>query len=256
MTLWHRAPREGYRVYGEDEYLADDTLSADEESFAPHVAGESFAPHVAEESWAQPTGEESHRTPTHEHATYHYSAVAPPSHRSRSGRLVGLGLLAGVTLGAFGLVALNATHRSPAAPSAAVAQTAHPDAAAHASTGVPADHGSVVHMPNSHAPRARVRARAHADTHARGATHFSTEHPSTGHPSTGHPSTGHASTGHPSTWRVGEPALPGGPAESVSKGTSAAASTESAQPWQSTTSEPMGSGAQAPPIGGEFEFER
>jgi hypothetical protein len=239
MTLWHRAPREVYRVYGEDEYLADEALSADEESFAPHVAEESCAP---------PTVEEFHRTPTHNHATYHYSAVASPSHRSRSGRLVGLGLLAGVTVGALGLVALNAAHRSPAAPPADAAQTAHAVAAAHTSTGAPVADGSVVHMPNSH----DLRAPAHARTpRTRAVTHFSTEHPSTGHPSTGH-----ASTGHPSTWRVGEPALPGGPAESVSKGTSAAASTESAQPWQSTTSEPMGSGAQAPPIGGEFEFER
>jgi hypothetical protein len=256
MTLWHRAPREVYRVYGEDEYLADDALSAEEEPFAPRVAEEeSFTPQVAEESCAPPTGEEFHRTPTHNHATYHYSAVAPPLHRSRSGRLLGLGLLAGVTVGALGLVALNAAHRSPAAPPADAAQTAHADAAAHTSTGAPVADGSVVHMPNSHDHE--LRAPAHARTpRTRAVTHFSTEHPSTGHPSTGHPSTGHASTGHPSTWRVGEAALPGGPAESVSKGTSAAASTESAQPWQSTTSEPMGSGAQAPPIGGEFEFER
>jgi hypothetical protein len=243
MTLWHRAPREVYRVYGEDEYLADDALSAEEQPFAPRVAEEeSFTPQVAEESWAPPTGEESHRAPTHEHATYHYSAVAPPSHRSRSGRLVGLGLLAGVTLGAFGLVALNAAHRSPDASPAAGAQTARPDAAAHASTGAPADRGSVVHMPNSHALR------VHA--HARNDTHFSTAHPATGHPSTRHPSTGSS----------GESALPGGSVESVSKeasGTSgtSAATAQSAQPWQSTTSEPM-SGAQAPPIGGEFDFER
>jgi hypothetical protein len=192
MTLWHRAPREVYRVYGQDEYLAEDDLQVEAPS-------------------APPSGEEAHG--------------------SRSGRLVGLGVLVGVTVGALGLVALNATHRSPAAPRVVVAQTTHPGAAAHASVDAPISHRSVVGMSNG--PAARRRAPARARTRAPG-------HPSAG---SAHPSAGSAG---------GNTTVAPTSAESVSK----AASAESAQPPQSTTSEPMGSGAQAPPIGGEFEFER
>ena len=235
MTLWHRAPREVYRVYGQDEYLADDALSADDESFAPHAA---------EESWAPPTGKESHRTPTHAHAAYQHSAVAPPSHSSRSGRLVGLGVLMGVTVGALGLVVLNVSHRLPAAPRVVAAQTTHAGAAAHASVDAPISHRSVVRMSNG--PASRMRAPARARTRA-------PRHSSAGSALAGSASTGSPSTGSPSTWSAGgDTTVAPTSAGSASK----AASVESAQPPRPTTSEPTRPGAQAPPIDGEFEFER
>ncbi|HEX4837473.1 MAG TPA: hypothetical protein VFV03_02975, partial [Solirubrobacteraceae bacterium] len=104
MTLWHRAPREVYRVYGEDEYLADDAPSA---------------------------GDGSHPTQAHEHEIDHHAAAASWSHRSRSGRLVGLGLLVGVTVSALGLVAVNTAHRPPAASRAGVTQIARAGAGHH-----------------------------------------------------------------------------------------------------------------------------
>jgi hypothetical protein len=74
MSLWHRAPREVYRVYGEDEYLVGDPVPGAEDAPAEKVTlDESF---------------------------------------SHSRRLLGLGLLAVVTVGALALVVLNASHRS------------------------------------------------------------------------------------------------------------------------------------------------
>lgn len=249
MTLWRRAPREVYRVYGEDEYLDEDASSSGaEESSTPLVAEESWTPPVAEESWTHPSGERSHQAAVHGHVGDRYAMVESPEDRSRAGRLVGLGLLVGVIVSAAALVALNAAHRPPAASPATVAQVANADGASRASIGAdvghgsvihtPNGHGSVVHMPNSHDSRARVRVPAPART--REVTHFST----------GRPSARRASTR-----RAGEPVLSGGSAESVSTGMSAGPA-GSAQPWRSTTSEPMGSGGQAPATGGEFEFER
>jgi hypothetical protein len=92
MTFWRRAPREVYRVYGEDEYLAE----------GEHASAEA---HLADDgrpgqAWSQATG----------------AQVRAP----HSGRLLGLGLLVGVTVGALGLVLLNASHRprSASPPSA------------------------------------------------------------------------------------------------------------------------------------------
>jgi hypothetical protein len=86
MSLWRRAPREVYRVYGEDEYLAEGAESPQEADL----------PHLAE---------------------------PPPSRKSSSGRLVGLGLLAGVTVGTIGIVAINASRRVHVASRPGVAQS-------------------------------------------------------------------------------------------------------------------------------------
>jgi hypothetical protein len=101
MTLWRRAPREVYRVYGEDEYREDEYL------------GEYL-------------GEELDPTSTHAHEEDHHAAIESRRPGSHSGRLVGLGLLVGVTVGALGLVVLNASHRSP--------MSAGPEPVAHASS--------------------------------------------------------------------------------------------------------------------------
>ena len=190
MTLWRRAPREVYRVYGEDEYLAEDSSSSGaEESWTPLVAEESWTPPVAEQSWTHPSGERSHQAAVHEHVGDRYAVVESPADRSRAGRLVGLGLLVGVIVSAAALVALNAAHRPPAASPATVAQVAHADGASRASIGAPVGHGSViympnghgsvVHTPNSHDSRARVPAPAPA--RPREVTHSSTRHASTRH---------------------------------------------------------------------------
>jgi hypothetical protein len=136
MTLWHRAPREVYRVYAEDEYLAQSDAHADEQTWTP------------------------------------------PSH-SRSGRLVGLGLLVGVTVGAFALVALNASQRAPMAPQSRVAQSPRVGAASRTSTandasdasdasaGLPTNPGPAIHtatVPISHA-RVSVRSLARSLSH-------------------------------------------------------------------------------------------
>jgi hypothetical protein len=71
MSLWHRAPREVYRVYGEDQYLEGETAPAGQ-----------MAP--AEET-ASPAG-------------------------LHAGRLIGVGLLVGVGLATLALVFLNLSH--------------------------------------------------------------------------------------------------------------------------------------------------
>jgi hypothetical protein len=119
MTLWRRAPREVYRVYGEDEYLADDDGPAAEERYANSVPGQ--------------------------RDDRHPSMTAARSHGSRPGRLVGLGLLVGVTAGALALVVLNASHRSRAVPPGA-AQSATDGTASHASS---ASHPSAFHHTSS-----------------------------------------------------------------------------------------------------------
>jgi hypothetical protein len=117
MTLWRRAPREVYRVYGEDEYLSEDSVHAREEP----------SPTLADER----------------------------TRDSRSGRLVGLGLLAGVIVGAVGLVVLNASHqhaarRSEVAHSAPKGAASNPSATVSASPG-PAVATSTAFGPHAHA---------------------------------------------------------------------------------------------------------
>jgi hypothetical protein len=85
MTLWHRAPRAVYRVYGEEEYLAEQ-----------HDGVEEPPPGGADRQTGRPV------------------IVSSAPRGSHAARLLGLGLLAGVTLGAVGLVVSNLSHRAPA----------------------------------------------------------------------------------------------------------------------------------------------
>jgi hypothetical protein len=87
MMPWQRAPREVYRVYGEDEYLAAEDRPASEQPYA---------------SAADSIGEDS---PS--------ALVSPIPGGLHPGRLMGLGLLVGVTIGAVGLIVVNMSHRSP-----------------------------------------------------------------------------------------------------------------------------------------------
>jgi hypothetical protein len=191
MTLWHRAPREVYRVYGQDEYLAEDDVQVG----------------VGEASSAPPAGEEARG--------------------SRSGRLVGLGVLVGVTVGALGLVVLNVWHQRSAVPRSVVAQSAraraagHPSAASHAST---ASHASV---------RVPVGAEPATHTSTRPASHVS------------------ASVRPPARPLVRSPSRGGTPTRLVSNAVSVG-------PWRGrlSTSELPASDAGAPTIDGEFDFER
>jgi hypothetical protein len=83
--LWRRAPRAVYRVYGEDEYLD---------------AGEAAV------------GEDTNRGFGGEHAAEdQHTAAHQKPFGLRLGRLVGIGLLVGVTVCAFGLVVGNVLHR-------------------------------------------------------------------------------------------------------------------------------------------------
>jgi hypothetical protein len=236
MTLWHRTPREVYRVYGEDEYLAEEAPTVDEE---------------AEPAQAR------------EHDAASQAFVEPPSRRAHSGRLVGVGLLVGVTASAIALVALSAVHRLSTAHRP-VAQVARKDDTARAATGVSVDGASAAQgsdRPNPRTPDGRTRARARPSSwHASGG-HRSTGSPSAGRPPAERPSTGHRpveaigpSTGHllerPSR-RVGEPTVAEGSAGSASEAVPVAP----VQPSPPTMSEAQRVDAQAPPIG-EFEFER
>src|SRR5258708_36868221 len=85
VTFWQRTPREVYSVYGEEEYLSENDA---------HASGQA----------SQPLAEEG--SPVF---------AGAGSRHSRSGRLLGLGMLLGVTVGALGLVAVNAS-RPPAPP--------------------------------------------------------------------------------------------------------------------------------------------
>lgn len=107
MTLRHRAPREVYRVYGQDEYLAEDGGSTVEELHAASVDG---------------CGDDGHP-----------SVTSSQTHASRPARLVGLGLLVGVVVGVAALVVLNASHRSSAVSASGVVQSAPEGAVGHSS---------------------------------------------------------------------------------------------------------------------------
>jgi hypothetical protein len=87
MSPWRRAPRQVYRVYGEDEYLAEEHVAAD----AEFLRG-------AEDSRSYEKRSE-------------LGTAAPPT-ASRTPRLVGIGLLLGATVGAAGLVFSHLSHEA------------------------------------------------------------------------------------------------------------------------------------------------
>ncbi|HXC24229.1 MAG TPA: hypothetical protein VNU28_06565 [Solirubrobacteraceae bacterium] len=108
MSLWHRAPREVYRVYGEDRYLDAETAQLEEAATVERDEG-------GEGSWSAPAHPGDRGV----------SSVR--SRESHAGRLVGLGLLVGVILATLALVLLNASRRhraviEPAARGVGVAE--------------------------------------------------------------------------------------------------------------------------------------
>jgi hypothetical protein len=104
MTLWRRAPREVYRVYGEDEYL-DDEGSTGEGSQANPIPGR----------WEGQPG-----------------VISPASHGSHTAQLLGLGLLVGVVIGVLALVVVNASHK-PRTMRPGASRGATADSASHLS---------------------------------------------------------------------------------------------------------------------------
>jgi hypothetical protein len=127
VTFWQRTPRAVYSVYGEEEYLSENDA---------HASGQ------ASQSLADGEG-----SPLF---------AGTGSHHSRSGRLLGLGLLLGVTVGALGLVVVNAS-RPHAAPANGVVRGApasapgHPPATASAKPG-PAARSQAFAIPGSGTP--------------------------------------------------------------------------------------------------------
>jgi hypothetical protein len=109
MSLWQRAPREVYRVYGDDQYLE----------------GESFAEGdgAQREQTTEVAPEES---TTGSWTAFAGGAPAPPagndgssplrSSRSHAGRMLGFGLLVGVSLATLAVLLLNLSHRQEVAP--------------------------------------------------------------------------------------------------------------------------------------------
>jgi hypothetical protein len=108
MSLWRRAPREVYRVYGEDQYregemAPEGEAAAQEDTTTTEPDGRGVA------SWRAFAAEASPASPGAA------SSSARPS-ASHTGRLVGVGLLMGVGLATLALVFLNMAHRHGAAP--------------------------------------------------------------------------------------------------------------------------------------------
>ena len=147
MSLWRRAPREVYRVYGEDQYLergiapAGETAALGDTTAAGQdgLTGASWASLAAEVPPASPgaVGNSSAR-----------------SSRPHGGRLVGVGLLMGVSLATLVLVLSNMAHRHGVAPEPAGSGTqVAAEQAATRATG--ADRAQViVHSVNRRSARA------------------------------------------------------------------------------------------------------
>src|ERR1022692_4452109 len=131
MSLWHRAPREVYRVYGEEEYLSgEDGPAVPEESVAsswpdtssPRTADVEFPDHSVYAEPVGPVGPSAdaagYQSPPGLAAARH--ATSSTTHVSRSGRIVGLGLLVGVVVITLGLIVFTVVHGSAVKPHAAI----------------------------------------------------------------------------------------------------------------------------------------
>lgn len=107
MSLWRRAPREVYRVYGEDQYLEGETAPEEETAAEDTTTVESDNSRVA--SWATFTADGPP-------ASAGTGGLTVPKGGSHAGRLLGVGLLVGIGLATLALVFLNMSHRHGAAP--------------------------------------------------------------------------------------------------------------------------------------------
>lgn len=167
MTFWRRGPREVYRVYGEEEYLAVEDSRVDGEALLPSVDEQSL-PAIADDS-SHPPGHPLRAPghPAHDDAgpgVVHrdegrHTVVRSPSNGSRAGRLVGLGLLVGVTASVLGLVVVNALHRQSSASRVGAARSARPGAASDAPARGQISARGTVQTSNTPLPRARALAR-------------------------------------------------------------------------------------------------
>jgi hypothetical protein len=110
VTLWRRTPREVYRVYGEQEYLAEE----------PNIPGESEIGRGSD--------------------------LRSPDVGWKASRLIGLGLLLGVTIGSLALVAWNVSRRASPGSRQRLAPSANGDPLGRASA----------------SPRTRSSLRSHA----------------------------------------------------------------------------------------------
>jgi hypothetical protein len=116
MTLWSRTPRAVYRVYDEDEYLAG-ADAPDENEVAPGPVSQWPA---SESGQSDPAHTENRGAASVAYSGEDCHKLTARFHRDNSSRLLALGLLAGVTASAVGLVALEALrHSPPAHPSSA-----------------------------------------------------------------------------------------------------------------------------------------
>jgi len=131
MSLWRRAPRQVYRVFGEEEYLTEE-----------HVAADSEFLREAEDSRSYENGSEIRAT------AYHA--------RSRTPRLVGVGLLLGVTVGVAGLVISQLSHES-SPPRASSSGPSFPRRALLTSSGSVSQHASGEVSVDSEAHRSNRR---------------------------------------------------------------------------------------------------
>jgi hypothetical protein len=161
MTLWHRAPREVYRVYGEDEYLEADELrsgggvTAGSDPLAGSDSGAGSDPGEGREALG---ASEARASPDARRQEAWGLSPDERARGSRSGRLVGLGLLVGVTVGALSLILLDASRGThPVAPRG-VSPGTRSLGSRHSSLGALAGPAEVVHAP---APRISAP-RAHA----------------------------------------------------------------------------------------------
>jgi hypothetical protein len=119
MSLWQRAPREVYRVYGEDEFFSEegidgeppehriDALPRAHDSTVHRGEGDERVSEDAPAAWGVVEGGEGAGVDQDAHA--HEAASRAYEHRSSGARsrLVGLALLAAVTLGVGALVLLD-----------------------------------------------------------------------------------------------------------------------------------------------------
>ncbi|MFZ1925432.1 MAG: hypothetical protein WAU42_04730, partial [Solirubrobacteraceae bacterium] len=109
MSLWHRAPREVYRVYGEDQYLEGETAPEGETALPEDTtAVEPDSRRVA--SWTAFAADVPPALP----GTAGSPSALPGG--SRAGRLAGVGLLVGVGLATLVLGFSNLSDRHGAPP--------------------------------------------------------------------------------------------------------------------------------------------
>lgn len=96
-------------MYGEEEYLADAPPAVDE---------------LGGTSNPQADGSPGAAAGIHAISTTHTTPAGGAELRSQSGRLLGMGVLAGISVGALLLVVSNVLHRSPAVPHSTASQSA------------------------------------------------------------------------------------------------------------------------------------